>query len=255
VGFLGVREPLVDESDPSWTIAPWGMYAENTDPNVTIRLRPGKVGLVEHAPRALSDPVELAERLARLHEGHIRNLNMWVEDLRRRLGAEAFIPWFDPDDGGIHASILWLAEAPGPRATAMRGGTGFVSCDNPDQTAENTLRTRVEAGVPRSVVVHWNAIPYYIGSERRIRSSRSSDFEVARPLLGELLALLPSLSCVILAGRAAQRAWHGLQAPKPCLQVIECPHASPLNLNTRPGARSQIVSAWRQAHRAARMEL
>jgi hypothetical protein len=209
---------------------------------------------MEVAPRALVDAGELARRLARVHASHVLPLNKWVEKLRQRLDADAFVPWFDPEDGGIHASILWLLEAPGARATPMRGGTGIVSCDNPDRTAENTLHTRVEAGVPRSMVVQWNAIPYYIGSERRIREWRKADLDATRPLLLELLALLPSLSCVILGGKAAQNTWRRLQVERPDLNVIECPHPSPVNLNTRPSARPHIVNAWLQAHRAVRLQ-
>jgi hypothetical protein len=91
-------------------------------------------------------------RLTHVDDPHVAPLNDWVRSVRERLGPEAIVPWFDPWDAGVEISVLWLLEAPGPRATVERGGSGFVSCDNNDQTAENTWRTREEAGVPRSVV-------------------------------------------------------------------------------------------------------
>src|SRR4051794_35386301 len=115
-------------------------------------------------PRSLRDQAVLEARLSRLDEPHVLPLSDWVRSLRARLGDQAIVPWFDPADGGIDASILWLLEAPGPKATRERGGSGIVSCNNNDGTAENTWRTREEAGVHRESVLHWNVIPYYLGS-------------------------------------------------------------------------------------------
>ncbi len=198
-------------------------------------------------PRALKDPDVLDARLAQLDEPHVSPLNSWVRDLRSRFEEPVIIPWFDPADGGSAASILWLLEAPGPRATRERGGSGIVSCDNNDGTAENTLRTRVEAGVDRDAVVHWNVIPYYIGTTTKLRAWDASDVAAVGPLLEELLDLLPDIGCVILGGGAAKAAWRDHAPVDHQVRVIECPHPSPTNVNTRPGARDQIVQAWRTA--------
>lgn len=183
---------------------------------------------------------------------HVRPLNDWVRELRRRLGPDAIVPWFDPADGGCNASILWLLEAPGPKATRERGGSGIVSCNNNDGTAENTWRTRSEAGVDRHQVVHWNVIPYYLGSQTKIRSWQPGDVRDVGHLLAELLALLPRLRSVILGGGAAQAAWRDHAPSDLDLVVIECPHPSPTNVNTRPGTREAIVEAWRTAAQAGR---
>ncbi|HXC76988.1 MAG TPA: uracil-DNA glycosylase [Candidatus Acidoferrum sp.] len=172
-------------------------------------------------------------------------LNEWVRELRARLGAGAIVPWFDPADGGIRARILWLLEAPGPKATKERGGSGIVSCNNNDQTAQNTWETRVEAQVSRLDVVHWNAIPYYLGTSSRIRSHVPSDVSAVGPLMAELLALLPRLQVVVLGGSAARKTWDKF-GPKD-LKTIDSPHPSPTNVNTRPGTREAIVKAWRSA--------
>lgn len=172
-------------------------------------------------------------------------LNRWVEDLRERLGDDAIVPWFDPADAGTAARVLWLLEAPGPKATIERGGSGIVSCNNNDGTAESTWRTREEAGLARGLVAHWNVIPYYLGSETRIRAWNPGDVAAAGPLLAELLGMFGSLRCVILGGRAPQRAWRDHAPAGHGLRVIECPHPSPTNVNTRPGTRDAIVAAWR----------
>lgn len=143
---------------------------------------PWQAYLVDDQPRAFKDPAVLEQRLTRLDEPHVAALNGWVRDLRARLGPSAIVPWFDPADGDA-ASILWLLEAPGPRATRERGGSGIVSCNNNDGTAENMWRTRVEAGVSRHHVVHWNVVPYYLGSATNIRPWKSSDVAAVGPLL------------------------------------------------------------------------
>jgi hypothetical protein len=199
------------------------------------------------APRTLSDPVVLDDRHDHLDDAHVAPLNEWVRDLRRRLGPEAIVPWFDPADGGVDATILWLLEAPGPKATRERGGSGLISCNNNDTSAETAWRTRSEAGVDRTQVIHWNVVPYYLGSATRIRAWTPGDVADAGPMLSELIALLPRLRVVILGGAAAQRGWRDHAPLRSDLVVIDAPHPSPTNVNTRPGTREAIVDAWRRA--------
>lgn len=217
-------------------------------------------------PRLFRDPTEITRREAQIDLPHAAPLNRWVRALRERLGPNAIVPWFDPADGGIEARILWLLEAPGPKATRERGGSGFISCNNNDASAQNTWQTREEAGVPRKLVVHWNAIPYYIGSETKIRAFNRGDVAAVGPLLAELLGLVGwqrttsaagmvrcqrtlHLQVVILGGKAAQRVWGEYGPQDGRLHIIECPHPSPTNLNTRPGNRERVVEAWREALR------
>ena len=197
--------------------------------------------------RAFRDDAVRDERLGRIDEPHVKQLNDWVRSLRSRLGGDAIVPWFDPADGGVGASILWLLEAPGPKATLERGGSGMVSCDNNDRTALNAFETRQEAGVARDRVVHWNVIPYYLGSDTKIRAWAHDDVAAVGPLLGELMALLPRVRCVILGGAAAQKAWRDHQPRGYRGHAIDCPHPSPTNVNTRPGTRDAIVAAWSRA--------
>ncbi len=202
-------------------------------------------------PRTLRDPAVLAERLGRLDEEHVSPLTAWVRHLRQLLGPDAIVPWFDPADGGVNAKILWLLEAPGPKATQERGGSGLISCNNNDGTAENTWSTRDYADVDRQDVVHWNVIPYYLGSTTKIRAWDADDVAAAGPLLGDLCALLPELRCAILGGGAAQAAWRDHAPAAVEAVVVESPHPSATNVNTRPGTREKIVEAWRQASRAS----
>jgi uracil-DNA glycosylase len=198
-------------------------------------------------PRLFRDPNEVERREAEIFSKNVALLNYWVRELKIRLGPEAIIPWFDPQDGGCEAQILWLLEAPGGKATRERGGSGFVSCNNNDGTAQNTWETREEAGVSRKLVVHWNVIPYYLGSSTKIRAHDPNDIAAVGPLLHELLNLLPRLQVVILGGVAASKVWQGFTPNNTKITIIECPHPSPTNINTRPGNRELVVKAWQDA--------
>jgi hypothetical protein len=178
-------------------------------------------------PRALKVNSVLAERRSKLDEPHVAPLNQWVRSLRSRLGPSSIVPWFDPADGGINARILWLLEAPGPRSTEQRG-SGIISCDNNDGAAENTWRTRTEAGVDRRDVVHWNVIPYYIGNETKIRAWRLGDVANAGPLLAE-----PARSSPVRSPQAAASP------------TSKCP--PPLQgYRSRPGARDRPATSSTQ---------
>jgi hypothetical protein len=64
-----------------------------------------------------------------------------------------------------------LLEAPGGRAV----GSGFVSRNNPDETAKNFFLLNQEAGLPRSRTVTWNVVPWYVGSGEKIRAVTDAD--------------------------------------------------------------------------------
>lgn len=189
----------------------------------------------------------LEARTARVDEPHVAPLNAWVRSLRKRLGPEAMVPWFDPADGGVEATILWLLEAPGPRSTLERGGSGIISCNNNDPTAKNTWTTREEAGIDRRQVVHWNAVPFYIGDAAKIRPSNAADAVAAGPLLAELLALLPRLRAVVVGGLKAQRIWRQHGPTDPRIKVILVGHPGPQHYNNNRDLHGQLVAAWRAA--------
>ncbi len=159
------------------------------------------------------------------------------------------VPDFDPTEAGIRAPMLLLLEAPGGKATRERGGSGFVSPDNDDGTAENMWHLLREAGVDRpNDVVTWNIVPWYLGSDAKIRRAGRSDLEEARPYLAELLALLTHLRVVVLVGRRAAEGWQQLRLDLP---TVEVPHPSPQNLNTRPQSRVLLRERLREARERA----
>lgn len=186
--------------------------------------------------------------MAMLQAPHVVALTDFVARLRAARPA-ALVPDFDPTEAGVRARILLLLEAPGPKATRDRGGSGFVSPDNDDATAQSLWELFGEAGINRGIdIVTWNVVPWYIGSATRIRAASPTDLLEGQARLKELLGLLPDVRTVVLLGKKAQAAWRRLGVIRP---VIECPHPSPQNLRTRPTARPAILEALKQALAAA----
>jgi len=61
----------------------------------------------------------------------------YVERLRAS-APDRDVPHFDPTQASTDARVVLLLEAPGRRGATVRRGSGFISPDNDDATAENT---------------------------------------------------------------------------------------------------------------------
>lgn len=191
-------------------------------------------------PKLLGDTAAVAARLQQLRDPHVASLTAFVEELRREAGSGAEIPYFDPWDGGVEATILFLLEAPGPKAVR----TGFVSRNNPDETAKNFYELSLDAGIDRKKTIIWNAVPWYIGDGKKIRAANPKDLADGLKPLSRLLALLPKLRVVVLVGRKAQSAAAQLDASR--YTLFTCPHPSPMFVNRAPENREKIIAVLRQ---------
>lgn len=145
-----------------------------------------------------------AARRAMLTLPHISPLTQFAADLRVRHGVE--VPDFDPADGGIRARILFLKEKPGPMTSSLRTdqktGSGFISRDNDDDTAQATFDFMKAAGIRREDTLMWNVVPGWNGTIKiKAKELREGVAEVRN-----LLALLPLVEVVVLVGRKAARA-------------------------------------------------
>jgi len=186
-----------------------------------------------------------------LREPHIAPLTDYVDDLRSCRGDES-IPYFDPTEAGIGATILVLLEAPGRKAAH---GSGFVSADNDDPTAENMWNFYRQAEIDRSRdIVAWNVCPWYVGTPTKIRSVTRRDMKEAGPHVERLLGLLDDLRVVILLGLKAQKAWGHLERATSAIagrdiQVIKSWHPSPRGLARYPHRAEEILENLRRAGR------
>ena len=200
------------------------------------------------APRAHRDDAFLAGKLARLKEPHVAPLNAYVKQIMDK--AHRDVPWFDPDSAGIHTRALFLFEAPGPKATATLGasgtkGSGIISPDNNDGSAANMWTLLQEADLPRTSVLAWNIVPWYVGTMTKIWPVNDKDLQQAAPYLRGLLDLLPDLRVVITFGDKPRRGWfrYLITDDAPLLPTLAVPHPSPRSLNPHPDNRELILNA------------
>ena len=196
----------------------------------------------------------------------MRALNEYVAGLRKRPGVEVHfdppdgpqvdnaqpparieVPDFDPLDGGVDAIILFLFEKPGPMTSATtagartRTGSGFISRDNDDSTAENTFMFMREAGIPRKQTVTWNVVPWWNGTRKVTAAELREGAEETRRLTG----LLPKLRVVVFVGEKASRARPHLEDTG--LAFFSSAHPSPIVRATQPDKWREIPSVWAEA--------
>jgi uracil-DNA glycosylase len=192
-------------------------------------------------PKSLASEAERTARAALLSQSHIRDLADLVGEIRQAMGPTHKVPHFDPLDGGIEAEVLFLLEAPGPRAVR----TGFVSRSNPDETAKNFYLLNEKAGIDRRRTVMWNAVPWYIGTGTKIRPATRDDVRLADEWLKRLLTALQRLRFVMFVGQKALHAQSVVTQCRPAVEILTMPHPSPLFVNRSPENRERMLEALR----------
>ncbi|CAD0364538.1 uracil-DNA glycosylase [Xanthomonas sp. WHRI 8391] len=190
------------------------------------------------APKSLASPAVRQARFGMLQQLHVLALTRYVESLRLEMGSEYGIPYFDPLDGGTDAECLFLLEAPGPKAIA----TGFVSRNNPDETAKNFFQLNRDAGLERKRTVVWNIVPWYIGSGTKIRPATTRDLGQAAPALANLLTLLPAVHTIVLVGKKAMLARAAVTNLAPSAGIHSMLHPSPMFVNRARGNRKLLLN-------------
>ena len=188
----------------------------------------------------LDDPVEAARRRALLTEPHIAPIDGWA----RRLADHRPVPHPDPLDGGVAARLLILLETPSAGPTPLR----FVSRDNATPTARNLRRFLDGAGLSRRDTVLWNVVPWIVHAPgERNRPVRAAELRAGLETVPELLALLPRLRVVVLAGRKADAARPSVATARPTLPVLAMPHPSPTSVCTSPTVGERIAATLARA--------
>ncbi len=198
------------------------------------------------APRTLRSPEEITRRRAMLVEPHIAPLTSYVESLRRQ-EPETEFQYFDPLDGGVEADMLFLLEKPGPMTspTGKKVGSGFISRNNDDPTAENVFHFMRSAGIERKRVVLWNVIP---GWNSTIKYNAAEIRRGVQEVL-HLLPLLSKLRTVVLVGGPARRAHPLLQTARPDLLIHTSAHPSARCFQFNPEQWREIPKLWEAAAR------
>ncbi|MCQ0899218.1 MULTISPECIES: uracil-DNA glycosylase family protein [Enterobacterales] len=187
---------------------------------------------------SLLDPFLREERLAAVIAPHVAALNRWVSG-QNQAGVE--VPWFDPADGGAGAGLLVLLQSPARSSPSPR----FVSRDNPGPAQQNLGRFLAEAGIARQDSVLWNTVPWVSDGPQKRPSA--VDIRTGCAWLEDVLAHLPALRVVVLAGAVAAQARGTVSYLRPGVTVLTMPHPSPLSLCTSPTVPENIRRVLREA--------
>jgi hypothetical protein len=201
------------------------------------------------SPRAHKNPDFLAAKRARLWEPHVAPVNRLVQRIVE--AGKGDVPFIDPDSGGIAARVLFLLEAP---ARAAAHGSGMLSADNDDTTAAHVWEGYQLSGLPRDWGVHWNAVPWYVGKQEKIRAVTPAEVVDGLEWLSELLDLLGDLRVILAMGVPARKAVHSIgdELSSRGIDVVTTWHPSPRNYNSRPGSRADVLDAFTKAFDLAR---
>lgn len=201
------------------------------------------------APKSLKLPEVRAARFVMLQDPHMAALTGSVELIRRTEGLKAEVPYFDPLDGGVNARVLFVLEAPGPKAVA----SGFVSRNNPDETAKNMFLALRDAGFERSETLLCNIVPWYLGNGQKIRPAKQADILRGLPYLRALIVHLMRLEGIVLVGKKAATIKPYIREFSPA-QVFDIPHPSPLFVNRSPENRDLLLNRLRHIRDQLRVD-
>ena len=179
-------------------------------------------------------------RRALLYSPPVRALNEWVES---RCSAGRKLPYFDPMDGGIYASILILLESPARDSSWPR----FVSRDNPGPAQRNLKRFLDQACLAREQTILWNLYPWLPDLDSPARAISRSKITEGTTILKEVMDQLPHLRAVVLAGRVAQKASPEIARHRRELKLFTMSHPSPLSVCRHPDVAKHIVATLSRA--------
>ncbi|WP_181778843.1 uracil-DNA glycosylase family protein [Pseudonocardia pini] len=176
-------------------------------------------------PRRMRDPRYRAEQWKHRYAEHVEPLNQLVDELGES-DPDARPPYIAPMYRGVHARVLAILRDPGPKAGGV-AGSGFLSIENDDQTAERQMQFFAEAGLDPAEVVPWNAYPWYINAAPTKDQLRRGIEPLRR-----VVDLMTDLRVVLLAGKDAQAAWrlftevHGATVMARRIRAVETYHPS-----------------------------
>ncbi|CAM4321247.1 uracil-DNA glycosylase [Nocardia ninae] len=186
------------------------------------------------------------EKKSRIRQSHVAPLNHLADHIADAEGLpRGFVPYVDPDQGGVHARVLVLLDNPSTKAQAARdGGSGLLSLDNDDWTAKNCREAYAANGIDWSQVVHWNVCPFPISRDNG--GSTAAERSRGARWTREMVDLLPELEIVLCLGRAAEDGWKRA-AVRRSLYIFPrgVPHCSRRGLASPP-ARERFESAIAQ---------
>jgi hypothetical protein len=185
------------------------------------------------APYALSDSGEQRRRLELLNQPHMAPLTRYINEIRLKENNNLPIPNFDPCDGGVYASGLFLLDFPDHSAIT----SGFVSRNNMDYSSRNLCVLMERAGINRRNTLIWNLTPWKITNADELVTDK------AFLLLEQLFKLLSNLSAIILIGDHSRST--GLRMKRITkAQIVQSPYPFIGTFNMRNDAKDAVLKTF-----------
>jgi len=183
-----------------------------------------------------ADPAVVADKLERIRQRHVASINELADRIAdsERI-PRGYVPYVDPDQGGVRARMLVLLDNPSTKAEAGTG-SGLLSLDNNDRTARNCREAYARHGIDSIEVVHWNVVPFPVAGAKN-GGSTAAERRKAAHWTREMVQLLPEIEIVLLLGAAARDGWDKAGIDRSDLYVPpgKVPHCSARGLNTAGG--------------------
>ena len=201
----------------------------------------------------MADAAFREEQQRHRYDAHVAPINRLVDELQQE-GGPGRMPYVAPMYGGVEARLLSVLRDPGPM-TQDGAGSGFLSMENDDPTAEAICGLFADAGIEARDIVPWNAYPWYIN-----RAPTAAELEAGVAPLKRLIDLMPRLEVVMLHGGDAKNGWKRLMrrfprlVPERGLHVISTYHTSRqafwhLDPAVREARKAHLQESFREAAR------
>lgn len=154
--------------------------------------------------RRMSDVAYRESQKAQLHDEHIVKVSAFISGLNIEKPELSGVPFVAPHYRPRSARVLSLSSNPGPRAGGRRG-SGMLSAQNDDASAERMLGVYAAAGLRGDEVVPWNAFPWYV-HEQLPHGLTTEYIEQGVHVLRRFLDLCPEVVSIVAHGGDAHRA-------------------------------------------------
>lgn len=164
-------------------------------------------------PRRMADPVFRAEQWEHRFDPHVAPINRLVDSLGTD-GNSGSAVYVAPHQGGTEAPIISLMSNPGPKA-GHGGGSGFISCENDDPTAQRIAEIYAVAGIAQHYTVPWNAYPWYVHDTLKGGGLSARQRTAGLRPLHLFLDLLPDGVVLVAHGGDARRSLEAFQKTYP----------------------------------------
>lgn len=138
------------------------------------------------------------EQLDGVYLPHVEPINRFIDELRTD---DEWLPYVAPGLGGVQARLLVIFRDPGPK-TRSGVGSGMLSLENDDPSAERLVTLLTDEGIGGEQVMGWNSYPWYIN-----RKPTSPEIDRGLPVLKRVIEMCQQLDVVVAHGGDAHVAW------------------------------------------------